>query len=143
MWLLSLVPLTSSGMDRLSALSSLETGNNDRMVGKRGEISRYQVMKAEWRSITGSTNYRDPELAREVTLKLLGQRVERFRARYHRNPSDFEFYALWNAPAQALTGRISRTVAERSQRFANLCSWNGSPKTQARSSSGVRTDVVF
>jgi hypothetical protein len=121
-WTLCFSPLLCSGMDRLSALSSLETGNNDRMVGRAGEISRYQVMKAEWRSVTHSTNYRDPSLAKEVTLKLLEQRVERFKARYHRNPTDFEFYALWNAPGQALTGRISRVVAERSQRFANLCS---------------------
>jgi len=124
MWVLAFIPLVSSGMDRLSALSNIETGNNDRMVGKQGEISRYQVLKAEWRSVTSSTNYRDPILAREVTLRLLEQRVDRFKSRYGRNPNDFEFYALWNAPTQALTGRISPTVAERSRRFANLCSWN-------------------
>jgi hypothetical protein len=114
-------------MDRLSALSSIETGNDDRMVGKAGEISRYQVLKAEWRSVTSSTSYRDPEIARLVTIKLLEQRVDRFKARYNRNPTDFEFYALWNAPTQALTGRISQTVAERSRRFANICSCNTVP----------------
>ena len=123
-------------MDRLSALSSLETGNDDGMIGKAGEISRYQVLKVEWRSVTTSTNYRDPKLARQVTLKLLEQRVDRFKGRYKRNPTDFEFYALWNAPTQALTGRISRVVAERSRRFANLCGWNDGPvaglKTPAR-----------
>src|SRR5437764_15486241 len=126
-WLLSLVPMAACGMDRLSALSNIETGNDDAVVGKAGEISRYQVLKAEWRSVTSSTSYRDPEIARLVTLKLLEQRVDRFKSRYNRNPSDFEFYALWNAPTQALTGRISRTVAERSQRFANLCGWNSGP----------------
>ena len=114
--------MTSFGMDRLSALSNIETGNNDSMVGRAGEISRYQVLKAEWRSVTSSTSYRDPEIARLVTVKLLEQRVERFKARYNRPPTDFEFYALWNAPTQALTGRISNTVAERCRRFANLCS---------------------
>src|SRR6266404_3535970 len=88
--LICLAPMLSFGMDRMSALSMLETGNNDRMVGRAGEISRYQVMKAEWRSVTHSTNYRDPGLAKEVTVKLLEQRVERFKARYHRNPTDFE-----------------------------------------------------
>ena len=123
-WLLSLVPMAACGMDRLSALSNIETGNNDRVVGKAGEISRYQVLKAEWGSVTTSRNYTDPVLAKQVTLKLLEQRVDRFKTRYNRNPTDFEFYALWNAPNQVLTGRISRTVAERSRRFANLCSWN-------------------
>src|SRR6266478_7147285 len=118
-WVLSFIPLVSSGMDRLSALSNIETGNNDRMVGRAGEISRYQVLKAEWRSVTSSTSYRDPEISRLVTLKLLEQRVDRFKARYNRNPNDFEFYALWNAPTQALTGLFSLSVAERFQLFAN------------------------
>src|SRR5262245_17970472 len=109
-------------MDRMSALSMLETGNNDRMVGRAGEISRYQVLKSEWRSVTSSKHYRDPELARQVTLRLLDQRMDKFARIYHRSPTDFEFYALWNAPGQILNGRISRTVAGRAQRFANLCS---------------------
>jgi len=122
MFILAFVPLVSSGMDRLTALSMLETGNDDRMVGKAGEISRYQVRKSEWSSVTTSRAYRDPNVAKQVTLKLLDQRVEKFVGLYKRNPTDFEVYALWNAPTQALTGRISRTVAERSRRFANLCS---------------------
>ena len=32
------------------------------------------------------------------------------------------YYALWNAPNQVLSGHVSRTVAERCQRFSNLCS---------------------
>lgn len=124
MLLLALAPMVSSGMDRLSALSMLETGNDDRVVGKAGEISRYQVKKAEWRSVTLSRDYCDPVIAKQVTLRLLDQRVEKFKTLRKRNPSDFEFYALWNAPTQALTGRISPTVAERSRRFANLCNWN-------------------
>jgi hypothetical protein len=132
MLLLAFVPMVSSGMDRLSALSMLETGNDDRMVGKAGEISRYQVKKDEWSSITSSRNYRDPAVAKQVTLKLLDQRVERFVSLYKRNPTDFEFYALWNAPTQALTGRISHVVAERSRRFANLCSWNKGPMASYR-----------
>ncbi len=117
-----LAPMISFGMDRLSALSMLETGDNDRVVGRAGEISRYQVLKIEWRSVTNSTAYCNPITARMVTARLLEQRMERFQSVYHRSPTDYEFYALWNAPTQALTGRISRTVAERSRRFANLCS---------------------
>ncbi len=125
--LLSLIPMLSFGMDRMSALSMLETGDDDTMVGRAGEISRYQVMKSEWRSITSSRSYTDPSVARQVALRLLDQRVQRFESIYKRPPTDFEFYALWNAPGQALGGRISRVVAERSQRFANLCSWKGGP----------------
>ena len=123
--LLVLCPMLSFGMDRLAALSMIETGNNDRMVGRAGEISRYQILKREWRSVTSSTRYTDPETAKAVTLKLLDRRVQEFQTAYNRPPTNFEFYALWNAPAQVLEGRVSRTVAERCRRYANLCDWKG------------------
>ena len=105
--LLTLVPMLSFGMDRLAALSMLETGNNDRMVGGAGEISRYQILKAEWHSVTNSPRYADPEIARSVTLTLLDRRVRSFRAAYHRNPTDFEFYGLWNRPAKNLGSSLT------------------------------------
>lgn len=126
-FVLVLSPMMSFGMDRLAALSMIETGNNDRMVGRAGEISRYQILKREWRSVTNSTRYQDPETAKAVTLKLIDRRVQTFQATYNRPPTNFEFYALWNAPAQVLEGRVSRVVAERCRRYANLCDWNGKP----------------
>lgn len=126
-FVLVLSPMMSFGMDRLSALSMIETGNNDRMVGRAGEISRYQILKREWRSVTNSMRYQDPETARAVTLKLIDRRVQAFQTAYNRPPTNFEFYALWNAPAQVLEGRVSRVVAERCRRYANLCDWKGQP----------------
>ena len=126
-----LCPMMSFGMDRLGALSMIETGNNDRMVGRAGEISRYQILKNEWRSVTNSTHYADPVTAKAVTEQLIERRVQKFRSTHHRNPTNFEFYALWNAPAQALQGRISKTVAERCSRYANLCEWKGAPSRPA------------
>jgi hypothetical protein len=125
--MLVLCPMMSFGMDRLAALSMIETGNNDRMVGRAGEISRYQILKREWRSVTNSTRYTDPATAKAVTLTLLDRRVQAFQTAYNRPPTNFEFYALWNAPAQVLEGRVSRTVAERCRRYANLCAWEGRP----------------
>ncbi len=125
--LLTLFPLVSFGMDRLAALSMLETGNDDRMVGRAGEISRYQILKTEWRAVTNSVRYTDPETARAVTLTLLERRVRSFHATYQRNPSDFEYYGLWNAPSQVLEHRVSRRVADRCRRYANLCEWDGIP----------------
>jgi len=119
--LLAMLPACGFGMDRLSALSMLETGNDDRAVGSAGEISRFQVKKAEWRSVTNSANYCDSETARKVMLQLMDKRIHAFQEHFGRQPNDFEFYALWNAPSQALSGRISRKVAARCERFANLC----------------------
>jgi hypothetical protein len=126
--LITMVPMLSFGMDRMAALSMIETGNNDSKVGRAGEISRYQILKAEWRSVTNSTRYTDPQTAKVVTLQLLDRRLQTFRTVYHRNPTNFEFYGLWNAPSQVLEGRVSRTVADRCRRFANLCELPQSPR---------------
>jgi len=129
--LLTLVPTIGFGMDRLAALSMIETGNDDRLVGSAGEISRYQILKKEWHSVTNSTRYADPKTAYAVTLRLIERRMEDFRAVYHRDPTNFEFYGLWNAPTQVLEGRISRTVAERCRRYSNLCERKESPVNKA------------
>jgi hypothetical protein len=119
--LLLSIPACGWGMDRLSALSMLETGDNDRAIGRAGEISRYQVLRREWRSVTNSARYADSETARTVVLRIMERRIGAFQATFKRAPTDFEYYALWNAPSQVMQRRVSRRVAERSQRFANLC----------------------
>lgn len=133
-WLICLAPMLSFGMDRMTALSMLETCDNDRMVGRAGEISRYQVLKAEWRRVSDSRDYTNPTLAKTVAERLLNERIQRFQSMNGRKPTDFEFYALWNAPAQAFEHRISRVVAERCQRFANLCSIKDVPLVAVKSS---------
>ncbi len=115
------LPFGSFGMDRLAALSMLESGNNDRAIGKAGEVSRFQVMRREWRSVTNSTAYTDSGTARAVVLAIMDRRIRQFEAAHGRLPTDFEYYGLWNAPSQVLRGRVSRVVAERCRRFENLC----------------------
>lgn len=119
--LFMLCPMMSFALDRLAALSMIESADNDRLVGRAGEISRYQILKREWRSVTNSTRFTDRKVAEEVTRKLVERRVATFRSIYRREPTDFEFYGLWNAPAQVYKGKVSRVVAERCRRYANLC----------------------
>ncbi len=133
-----LCPMISSGMDRLAALSMIESGNDDRMVGRAGEISRYQILKREWRSVTNSTRYTDLATARAVTLTLIDRRIRAFEAKFNRPPTHFEFYGLWNAPSQVLNRRISPVVAERCRRYSNLCEWNGAPVRYAAKPAPVR-----
>ena len=135
--LLTMAPMLGFGMDRLAALSMIETGNNDRMVGRAGEISRYQILKSEWRSVTNSTRYADPTTARSVTGQLMARREQRFRALYRRNPTDFEIYALWNAPGQVFNRRLSPVVSERCRRYANLCA-----RPEPRTTLGVQLAAV-
>lgn len=112
----------SRAMDRLTALSMLETGGNDHMIGRRGEVSRYQLLPREWQRFGGGSlrTAVNPAHARQVALSRITYYVHRFEATHHRDPNAFEFYVLWNAPAQS--GHASPVVTERAQRFANLCS---------------------
>ncbi len=119
--LVLLCPTLSFGLDRLAALSMIESGNNDRMVGRAGEISRYQILKREWRSVTNSSQFTDRRVAEAVTHRLIQKRVATFESIYRRSPTDYEFYGLWNAPAQVYRGRVSPVVAERCRRYVNLC----------------------
>src|SRR2546426_8121216 len=41
------------------ALGMIESGNNDRAVGRAGEISRYQIKKNVWRKYSSSSRYSD------------------------------------------------------------------------------------
>jgi hypothetical protein len=102
------------GMDRWEALAMIESGNNDRAVGSVGEVSRYQIRPEFW----PGGNPQNPRVALTVAQKTMQARLDRFVQRHNRQPTDFEFYVLWNAPGQS--HRPATAVKERAQRFANL-----------------------
>ena len=104
----------------IAALGVFESGNNDYAVGRAGEVSRYQILPSEWRTVTPHRQYTDPTQAQPVACALAGRRVHSFRAIFHRDPTPGEFYGLWNAPGQVLRGRTSARVSERCIRFQNL-----------------------
>lgn len=108
------VVVTASGMTRWEALSMLETGDNDGAVGRCGEISRYQIRAELW----PGGNPQDSKAALAVARTIMQQRTQRFQQTHGRSPSDFEFYVLWNAPAQV--DHPVAVVVERAQRFVNL-----------------------
>ncbi len=101
-------------MDRWTALSMLETGDDDRIVGRAGEISRYQIRPELW----PGGNPLDRRTALAHAQKIMSERIAAFKKSHGRAPDDFEFYVLWNAPAQI--NRPHRVVAERARRFVNL-----------------------
>ena len=101
-------------MDRWTALSMIESGDNDRAVGAVGEISRFQIRPELW----SGGNPLNPQVALTVARKTMQPRLHRFQQLHKRQPTDFEFYVLWNAPWQA--DHPSATVKERAQRFVNL-----------------------
>ncbi len=92
----------------------IESGDNDGAVGTRGEVSRYQILPELW----PGGNPTDHENALQAAEELMQPRVTSFKSRHKRDPNDFEFYVLWNAPWQV--DHPSTVVKERARRFANL-----------------------
>lgn len=105
---------TAQAMDRWSALSMLESGNDDQAIGSRGEVSRYQIRPYLW----PGGNPINAHVALNVAQKIMQSRIARFEQTHNRVPTDFEFYVLWNAPQEV--NHPCRAVAKRAERYANL-----------------------
>ncbi len=110
---------TLQGMDRWSALSQIESGDNDRAVGRAGEVSRYQLLPEIWeRYAPKDAKWENPKEALAAAKEAMQERCDGFERSKQRPPTDFEFYVLGNAPSQI--ERPSAAVAERAQRFCSL-----------------------
>jgi hypothetical protein len=111
--------LPTQALDRWSALAMIESGNNDGAVGAAGEVSRYQIKPAVWRRYAPAKGgWENPRVALLVARQAMRQRIAAFEREHRRSPTDFEFYVLWNAPAQVVGP--SKVVSERARRFCNL-----------------------
>ncbi len=113
-------------MSKLDALSMLETGDNDRAIGKAGEVSRYQLMPRTWQHYSQSRSYANAEVARQVAARHLEALETKFQARTGREPSDFDRYVLWNAGETYYSrigfeaARVHPVIRERANRYVNL-----------------------
>jgi hypothetical protein len=111
---LFLCAIGASAMDRWSALSMIESGDDDRAVGPGGEVSRFQIRPELWPG-GNSQNMQDALAAAREVMK---PRLEDFKKSHRRPATDFEFYVLWNAPWEV--DHPSKAVTERARRFSNL-----------------------
>jgi hypothetical protein len=123
--MLLLVPVGAAGMDRLSALSQIESHDNDHAIGPQREVSRYQILPAFWQEANVTWRPTDAATARIVVNWIMQGRCDTFEARYHRTPDDFEYYILWHRPAcligRPVPRRLTASEVDRGRRFANLC----------------------
>jgi hypothetical protein len=101
-------------MDRWEALSMIESGNNDHAIGAVGEVSRFQIRPELW----PGGNPQNPQQALTAAQKTMIPRLNRFERNHKRQPTDFEFYVLWNAPW--VVDHPTAAVKERARRYANL-----------------------
>ena len=111
--------LPARAMDRWAALSQIESGDDDTAVGAAGEISRYQMKPELWqRYAAPDADWQVSADALVVAQKIMKARCMNFANKLGRQPTDFEFYVLWNAPGQI--SQPTRPVRERAERFSNL-----------------------
>ena len=108
------VATNALAMDRWTALAMLESGSNDHAIGPAGEVSRYQINPKIW----PGGNPSDSQVALVNAQRIMSPRMEAFKKSHAREPDDFEFYVLWNAPAEI--DHPHPAVAERARRFVNL-----------------------
>ena len=99
----------------LSALSMIESGDNDKARGRMGEISRYQCMKHVWKEATfyPYTAATNAALAATVVICTVwnrtGKSVEELTPQ--------EFAVAWHCPS---TKRLNREQRDYVDRFSNL-----------------------
>jgi hypothetical protein len=103
----------------MAALSVIESGDNDKAIGKAGEVSRYQIIPRIWRAYGGG-NPRNAAEAKRVATKIMAVRIEQFESKHGRQPTLVEVYALWRSPVRALQLKVSAAVRECGTRFSNL-----------------------
>ena len=114
-----LLATTTQAMNILDALSMIESGNNDKAVGKAGEVSRYQIRPSVWRAqYREPMNPANPVHARLVASRILANRIHDFRFHQGCAPTTMEKYLLWRCPFRVL--KPTKADLAIARRFANL-----------------------
>ena len=127
-----------AGLSKLEAISMIETGNNDRAIGRSGEVSRYQIKPHIWKNFSRSRTYANPTVSRTVAEQYLNHLESLFRERTGREPNDFDRYVMWNAGPTYYqkigfsARRVKPIIRERALRFVNLRQMNINQLQEAR-----------
>lgn len=110
----------------LEAIAQVESGANDRAVGKAGERSRYQIRPRTWRQYSPSRNYADPLLAAAVAQKHLDWLKTQFRNTRKFEPSDLDLAIAWQLGFEGYKrkgfdpSRLTPASRDRARRVLNL-----------------------
>jgi len=123
--LLTQTPETPECASVRFALGQIESGSQDKAVGKAGEVSRFQILPGMWNGIIyrhglGSVNSQSEAEAWVVVKTWLAWNM-RPLTKYR--PS--QIYALWHRPDKFRRARyrlssLTRREQDRCRRFANL-----------------------
>jgi len=118
------------GMDLLEAIAQVESGGDDRAVGKANEISRYQLRPKTWNQYAAPRGYANPARSRAVAethLRWLRGELHRLLGR---PPTDFDVAAAWELGVAGYQRRnfdpqrLTPAQRDRAQRVVNLTKVN-------------------
>jgi hypothetical protein len=113
----------------LRCLSEIESGNNDKAIGRYGERSRYQILITTWQMYSDTdfyvycTNY---EMATSVARAHLSKTIIKFHNDANRKPTPAEIYVIWNAGysyyfnKQFKMEKVPKALYNKAKRFSNL-----------------------
>ena len=115
---------------KLKALSEIESGNDDNAVGRKGELSRWQIRRSVWEQhFPAKSDYRHfRKHAGNCAIAHILWLEEQYRKHAKRNPSAAQLYCMWNMGwagfkrRDCLVSKCPAVVQERAERFANLYS---------------------
>ena len=80
--------LRLQALDRWSALSQIESGDDDCAVGSAGEVSRYQIKPEVWRRhAPAKADWANPDDALFVARETMQERCAVFERAFHRPPT--------------------------------------------------------
>lgn len=117
-------------LDHFRALADIESGGDDKKIGRNKEISRYQILRPTWKAYCEfpctPKYYQDPSVAVMVAQKIWGQNMLAFQMKTGRNPNLKEAYAVWNygfyrwSKNGLAWNLLPKTVQKRAERYENL-----------------------
>lgn len=119
--------VTFAHASELVALRQIESGDNPRAVGARGERTAYQIMPSTWKQYADKgMRYTTQSHADEVASRILTHQRAQFLGTARRQPARAEVYAMWNLGFAGFRkrkfdlARCPRTTQDAAMRFAAL-----------------------
>lgn len=123
-------PLRLEHYPILYALAQLETGLDDKALGKKGEVSRYQMLPSTWKEQDifplDKDFFQESNAASQVAEKHIVKLTNWFKKNTGRNPSPQDLYVMWNTgytyylKKGFVFSNVNMKVKERANRYYNL-----------------------
>jgi hypothetical protein len=112
------------------ALSMIETGCRDHVVGRAGERGRYQITADVWKAYSSTMSFKHYAKDSSISTRVAGEYLHHLLIQYEKatgkHATYHEVYVMWNMGFDGyrrhgfdLT-KVSRKIRDRAERYMNL-----------------------